>query len=223
MSHSWAWAREKLPARPLKADQNWRKFLMATAAVKPEAESKEPKSKLPEISTESITKMARGISGYSNHNAEDRSGNMATGLGCTMCGFTGTSNISSLEDALAIRLAARTKNPHAVYVILNLARVGDTEYYKRDEEILGLLIAAGWKALEIMPGAHSGSNPHATQSWSSSNEYTSYLMGARAASDKQHLEEMWLEELKTKGEKVLVPIEKEKKSGTSKSKESNKD
>lgn len=173
---------------------------MPTVAVKLE-EKKEP-----QISTDVITKMARGISGYYRQAEDPKGANLADGLGCTLSGYTGVTQITSVEDALAIRLAARKKTEHSMYVICNLGRM------ERDKKQLGYLLGAGWKILQKMPGAHSKDNPTATlPSYSNAESYESCLMGARTAKTEEELMKMVEEELKLEDEAQFPVKGKEKK------------
>ncbi len=149
------------------------------------------------VSPEAITRMSRGISGFVTPYAQDpKEGTLCYGMGCTIMGFVGTYNITSVEDALAIRLAAKQKNGYATYVILNLA------YPKHDmcefrggngPEILSNLLAAGWKVNAVMRGAHPGESD---KSYKGVGNYESYLMGAATAENEDKLMQMIEEELK---------------------------
>lgn len=171
----------------------------------PVAAAKEEEKPTAKVTDELINTMMRGISGYVTSKADDGT-NLATSLGCTMMGFTGCYNITSPEAAMAIRIAAKRKNQHAVFVILNLANVGDSYRYGSDDaEKLPHLFAAGWKVLAKMPGAHSTSNPTGT---ATSSKYESYLMGAFAAKGVDDLERMLLDELAQVDEAQFPPKKK---------------
>lgn len=151
---------------------------------------KEQPKKVPLCTNEDINRMSLGISGYhgpADEKAHDKEKgtNLCCGLGCTIAGYSGTYNIDSLARAFAIRIAAHQKTKWATYVILNLGYGIKTNAYcgaEGSKGVYDLLLAAGWKKLAEMPGAHG--------------PYTSILMGATTASTVEKLEILVKQEAK---------------------------
>lgn len=147
-----------------------------------------------------VTKSSnQGIKVSDNDIAEMKLGISTFAMGCTLAKYQGTYKITTVEKALAIRLAARSESvEYPTYIILNLAHptVEKASEFRggNGPQAYKNLIEAGWKLIARMRGAH--------ESDAEQGEYTSFLMGARTAKDTTELKSMLTEELLLEDEAV---------------------
>lgn len=121
-----------------------------------------------------VTRAKLGSTGFQVGKTKDGE-RLATSLGCTIGGYAGSQRVANVNEALAIRIAARRINTYATYVIAVIVEDDGTYFYGQVQTKLAIksFIAAGWSVLREMRGAHG--------------KYKTLLLGAEVGDTRAEL------------------------------------